>query len=155
MQVCQVVLRKRCGCCGVLTRRRRFLPGVMALFAGTAAALLFGYPENAKGQEGLTPEEANRPWEQWTIQQIQAKGWTPYDCASKGGEGGIAGVVGNRWPKNDPTAARKGACVSYSFEPYGTLSSLKKPSVRCSLCGDGRLGSALGHRQSVDQRNMP
>lgn len=40
-------------------------------------------------------------------------------------------------------------------ERNATWSSLKKPSVRCSLRGDGRLGSVLGHRKSVDQRNRP
>jgi hypothetical protein len=66
---------------------------------------------NAKVLEKLTPEEANRPWEEWTEEQILEKGWKPY----YDDEMGEKGLCGTRWPKNDPGPPRRGICVTYSF----------------------------------------
>ncbi len=66
----------------------------------------------------LTDEEANRPAEDWTLQQILDKGWTPYECFFEEA-GGLRAVEGRRWPQNDPDATNQGACVTYSFMPNG------------------------------------
>jgi len=65
----------------------------------------------------LTPEEAERPWEEWTEQQILAKGWTPYRCASEQDRA----PEGRRWLRNDPGPARNGTCITYSFMPDGLV----------------------------------
>lgn len=83
---------------------RFFLAILYSLFS--FARPLFGQASN------LTPEEAARPWERWTKEQIQAKGWIPYNCF---GQTERLDPVGKRWPKNDPDSTRLGTCITYSF----------------------------------------
>ena len=64
------------------------------------------------GMQKLTPEEASRPWEQWTEEQIRAKGWIPYNDIPS--ELGLK-PEGRRWPQNDPSSLNKGTCISWSF----------------------------------------
>ncbi len=62
----------------------------------------------------LTPEEATRPAEEWTKQQILEKGWIPYgDDGILITDPGVAKVAVGRWPRNDSTPL--GTCVTYSF----------------------------------------
>ena len=88
--------------------------GMVAL--SSAAWVLAGFGLEAQAQEALTEEEANRPWEEWTEEQIREKGWIPYaDPIAVDGRG----VEGRRWPQNDPAPPRLGTCVTYSFMPAG------------------------------------
>jgi hypothetical protein len=86
------------------------------VYIGIFAWIIAASGLNAEGLQGLTPEEASRPWEQWTEAQIREKGWTPYNCEILGWP---RAPQGHRWPENDPNAGRLGACVTYSFMPAG------------------------------------
>ncbi len=77
---------------------------------------------------GLTEEEANRRAEDWTLEQAQAKGWTPYPCFHTGGDDGIRAIEGRRWPQNDPDSSRLGSCVTYSFMPTGVALEMGPPA---------------------------
>ncbi|MHC4696983.1 MAG: hypothetical protein ACYTFA_09590, partial [Planctomycetota bacterium] len=48
---------------------------------------LVGFASETRGQQTLTPEEASRPWEQWTAEQLAEKNWIPYPCALEEGVG--------------------------------------------------------------------
>ena len=86
------------------------------LIAGAAFLAIVGAPAPAGDRytpvSDLTPEEANRPAEEWTRIQVEEKGWTPYECF--GTSKAPRAPVGTRWPMNDGPG-NAGTCVTYSF----------------------------------------
>lgn len=85
-----------------------FVKLIMAVVLG----MLFVAAAPTFAELNLTPEEAVRPIEDWTPEQIRAKGWVLY-----GPTIAIDKHFGDRWPKNDPNNSNFGACVSFSFMP--------------------------------------
>ncbi|MCP4245894.1 MAG: matrixin family metalloprotease [bacterium] len=79
-----------------------------------AAGAILVVGSTALARENLTPQEAARPSEQWTLEQFKAKGWTPYECWEHGAPGPRA-PWGTRWPMNDPAGPALGTCVTFSF----------------------------------------
>lgn len=70
-----------------------------------------------------------------------------------------AGVEGRRWPRNDPNAARNGACVTYSFMADGTvianppdgsnIDPLAVSDFVAGVAGDANVGGALNARAAI------
>ncbi len=84
----------------------------------TALAVFLFATGLTQAQLNLTEEEARRPAEKWTAEQVREKGWKPYGCDKNHNILPSAPEPGGRrWPNNDPTTARLGTCVTYSFMP--------------------------------------
>jgi len=109
---------------------------ILSLAIVLAAAALSVQPAQAQATHTalseLTPDEASRPAELWTLEQVEEKGWTPYDCF---GSTPLA-PMGRRWPANDGPP-NTGTCVTYSFMADGltmeTALPLEGPSAWFSL----------------------
>ncbi len=94
---------------------------LLVFVAAGQVALAEKEPSRPSLLSELSPEEAGRPAEQWTLEQVRGKGWTPYGCFPGIDVNGPAtrATTGTRWPMNDASAPALGSCVSYSFMPDG------------------------------------